>query len=108
MPAISTRFARIAAVAFAFSGASGHENATRVSPAQPAWYASSALYVAVAGLPRTPLTRTRSEPRSSNCRAREVRDDVGREVRRRVVHLVEELVAHGVEVDSARPTPAAW
>src|SRR6185436_511152 len=44
MPAISTRFARIAAVAFAFSSASGHENATRVSPAHPAWYARSALY----------------------------------------------------------------
>ena len=47
-------------MAFAFSCASGHENATRVSPAQPAWYASSALYVSVAGVPRTPVMRTRS------------------------------------------------
>ena len=61
-PAISTRFAKIAAVAFAFSYASGHENATRASPAQPAWCASSALYVSVAGAPRTPVTRTRSSP----------------------------------------------
>src|SRR5262245_9310860 len=42
-PAISTRFASSAAVAFAFSYASGHENAARASPDQPAWYASSAL-----------------------------------------------------------------
>src|SRR4051794_35427329 len=66
MPAISTRLARIAAVAFAFSGASGHENATRVSPAHPAWYVRSALYVSVAGFPRTPETWTRSSPRSVN------------------------------------------
>ena len=53
-------------MAFAFSYASGHENAARASPDQPAWYASSALYVGVAGAPRTPSTRTRSLPRSVN------------------------------------------
>ena len=80
-PACSTRFTKIAAVAFAFSCASGHENATRASPAQPAWWQSSALYVSVAGVPRTSVIRTRSSPRSSKLRGREVGDDVGREVR---------------------------
>ncbi len=38
-----TRCAKIAAVAVAFSAASGHENPTRVSADQPAWWQSSAL-----------------------------------------------------------------
>src|SRR5205085_5500232 len=48
IPAISTRCMKIAVSAFALSAASGQENATRVSPDQPAGYASSALYVSVA------------------------------------------------------------
>ena len=54
-------------MAFAFSYASGHENATRASPDQPAWDASSSLYVSVAGVPRTSVMRTRSSGRSSKC-----------------------------------------
>jgi hypothetical protein len=42
-----------------------------------------------------------------DARLAQVGDDVGREVRRRVVHFVEQLLLHGVRVDPP-PVPAAW
>ena len=60
-----------------------------------------------AGSPRVPLTRTRSPPRSVERERREVGDDVGVEVASRVVHLVQQLLAHGVERDHAARLPRA-
>ena len=59
-----------------------------------------ALRVSGAGLPRAPLTRTRSAPISSTVDIGDVEHDVGREIGGGIVNFVEQLLDHGEAVDA--------
>jgi hypothetical protein len=68
---------------------------------QPSKYDALTLSIDGAGRPRTPHTRTRSRPGLLESRRGEVGDDVGRDVRARVAHLVHELLLHRAHGDRA-------
>ena len=65
---------------------------------------SSSLYVSVAGVPRTSVMRTRSSGRSSKCADVKSATTSGDRYARRVVHLVEQLVAQRVGARPGRPS----